>query len=361
MNFKFDVISIERVIVHRMLPRTHDKQPAAPGFSEALMMLDVQGETALETRISTALASKSHGIEMSIVENESGSFFQYAASMIPADDSIFIERSKLMAKQLAKAMAAAPTAPPGMLAIVQGRVGENDLRFLAAIKAESHDGFATKSNSGVGQFGVDYIRDIFLTQSQRFFKIGVLVELSASPPDPEGFFAPAKYRAFLFDHLMTSLTTKPAAAYFYRVFLGMATQENAKQLTAKFYDQTRNFINTASLDQEVKRDLLDALRVELKSQNATLSTAGFAEQYFPPEIQKQYADFMKKGGFPENTVEKDVEFVKSKLRRPRKVTFINGVQVTGPADTFSDTVEFYPDANGEETTVIIHSGIKVQE
>lgn len=355
-QFKFEGVMIERVIVHRVHPKSPTKELTKPTTSSQLVKLPQAALDTLQQRIQHALGHKSHGIEMSIANTSAGSFFQVAAGMIHSAEQDFIKASQDLALSLSEAQLNT-NAPGGMLAVVGGRVGEGDLPFLAAIKAEPQDGF--RANEHDGQVDVEYISDILLTEAQRLYKIGFLVEVASKLAGPEGYLA-GGFRAFLFDQYMTATETKSAAAYFYNGFLGMSIQASAKKLTQDFFEFTRSFIDTAPLSAEDKLDLHEALRVELKSTDATISVASFATKHMPEEIRAEYSGFMVTKGFPENAISKDTGYIQAKLKRRRKYVFTNGVWVSTPPGESKDLIEIDASNDGE-TIVKIKGGLERQQ
>lgn len=345
-QFKFEGVIIERVIVHRIFPRSAQKELVKPTTSSLLVTLPQAALDTLQQRIQHALGNKSHGIEMSIANSEAGSFFQVAAAMSHSSEDSFIEASKELA--LALSLAQQQTnAPGGMLAVIAGRVGENALPFLTVIKAEPQDGF--RANEHDGQVDVEYISNILLTDSQRLFKIGFLVEVISKPAGPDGHSA-GNFRAFLFDHLMTATETRSAAAYFYSNFLSMSIQASSKKLTQDFFEFTRTFIDTAPVTPDEKLDLHEALRAELRSKDATISVTSFATKHMPAALVIEYSGFMTTKGFPENAVNKDLGYIHAKLKRRRKYVFTNGVWVSTPPGEAADLIEI--DASNDGETVI---------
>lgn len=346
-QFRFEGLMIQRIIFHRIHTKSADKAVLDPKTSNELVKLPQPAIDALQLRITKALGNKSHGIEMSIHDVAAGSFFQTAASMLHADDTSFIKASKELAVGLHKAQLTT-NSPGGMLAIIAGRVGDDALPFLAAIKAETQDGF--KADEKDDQVNVEYITDLLLTDTQRFYKIGLLTENISKPAGADGYQAD-NYRSFLFDHLMTATETRPAAAFFYRVFLGMDIQASSKKLTEDFFEYTRTFIKTSPLEDNEKLDLHEALRTELRSQDATIGVGSFGAKHLPAELRKGYDDFMAAKGFPANAVSKDTDYIQAKLRKRRTLFFTNGVRISTPPEKTDDFLLIEP-ANDAGITVV---------
>lgn len=346
-QFSFEGLMIERIIVHRVYDKAADKSRRDPKLSAKMIRLSQEAIDALQLRLQKALGSKSHGIEMSIHETTANSFFQVAAGMMGGSEAEFVEASKVLALDLHKAQLNT-SSPGGMLAIIGGRLGAGAKPFLGVIKAEPQDGF--KANESDDQVDMEYIAELLLTGTQRLYKIGLLTEVSSAPP-VAGQYSGSNFRAFLFDHLMTATETRAAAAFFYRVFLGMDIQASAKKLTQDFFELTRSFIDTSRLESEKKFELHEALRSEMRSQEATLSVATFAVRHLPDNARQEYEGFMQTRGFPQNSVSKDNDYIRSKLRRRRRFVFSNGIFISTPPERTEEYMKI--EDSGEEGVSLI--------
>jgi hypothetical protein len=343
-SFSFKGMSIKRIAAHTIHAREKDKEETEVSFSDDVIPLNQDQRDLVQLRITGALGSASHGVEMGVADTTVPSFMQGAAAMIGSSEPDFFEMSKTMAKKLAKAQTS-PKWPGGVLIMVEGAVGDGGKPFIAAIKAETDKGFNLVNRGG--KITLELIKNMLLSQTQRLFKIGILIELSAAEPSKEGLYEQTNYRAFLFDHLLTATETKSAAAYFYGAFLGFSILSSARKQTEIFYLESKNFINTAKMSDEDRLGLREALRSELKSNTASINATEFAENHLAEELQQPYIDHLTAKGFPEQSVVKDVEYIKSKLRRPRSLTFSSGVIVRVPSDvTFSDLITVDPTIDG---------------
>jgi len=323
-------LCIDDLIIHRVYVRDADKIVKDPSLSDHVEVLPKEGLDAIQQRLTSALGHRSHGIEMSIEKIEADNFFQSAAHAICGDQASFIAASRTMAQKLTQAQAST-NGSAGMLIVLRGRAGAQPRRFLAVIKAEVHDGFG--AGDPAQAVAIQYLSSLTLTPTQRLFKVGLLLELQAGPQELVGAYKASGYRAFLFDHLITATETRSAAAYFYNAFLGMGIQKSSKKLTQDFYDHTISFIQTASLTDDAKQSLREALRVDLRSSSTILSVGDFADAHIEDvAVRKSYCDQLAAKGFPKNAVAKDVAYVKARLRRPRNLAFSTGVKVSIPAD-----------------------------
>lgn len=338
---------VERLVVHRVHARLPNKTILPANYGASLISLPATGHDALQKRIVSALGSRSHGVEMSIEGAEEDDFFQLAAHAVHQSDSEFIDTSRAIADRLTRAQGTT-NAPAGMLAVISGRIGSNPKRFVAVIKADIQDGFGTGDDAE--SVSLMYLQNLMLTPTQKFYKVGLLLELSAGLQQAPGEYDPSIYRAFLFDHLITATETRQAAAYFYQHFLGMDIQKSSKKLTKDFFEHTKAFVASSSLSDEEKLDLKEALRVELKSANAIISATEFANHYISESLRSAYIAFLDAKGFPKNAVIKDTQYVKAQLRRPRKLLFTQGIKLLIPAEVPEGVLSI--DTSEPEATVV---------
>lgn len=358
INFSFEGLTIQRIIAHRIFPRANDKSMTAAKLSQQLLTFDQDALDVLQMRITEALAAKSHGIEMSINSTLADSFLNLSASTMHSDEAKFIEVSKRLANKLTEAQYSSG-APGGILTVISGLVGEDQLPFLCVIKAETQSGFRATENAV--QITMELISELLLTPTQKFYKVGFVIEKSHSKPDDSGNFNPDFFRAFLFDHLMSSTDTKKAAAYFYNKFLGMNISKSSKKLTQDFYENTISFINTSEVSEEEKLNLHEALRSELRSNKATINITTFANDNIPEKVRSQYTSMMAAKQLPTISFNKDVEFISSKLKRRNKLVFTNDIWISVPPDELKTLIEILPNTEKDSTILKIKGRFSRQE
>lgn len=323
-NFSFVGIMIERMIAHRIFPKDSNRKRVPPSLSTSEITLNTEIKNTLSTRLTHALSHRSHGMQMTIANSNADSFFDIGSSMLHDDLPDFIEKSTKLAEQLTDAQFNI-NVPGGVLLVIQGRVGTQANRFLCVIKAEPQDGFQTKDING--SIGIEYLKELLLTANQKFYKVGFLVENTATNER-----SPSNFTAFLYDHLMTQTESRPAAGYFYHTFLGMDMAESAKKQTRDFYNLTKQYIDTSDLSDDEKLDAHEALRTTLKSNAATLQVSDFATDHLPDGKKDEYEAFMSNNGFPTHAVNKDVELIKGLLRKRRVYHFSNDVKISTPTN-----------------------------
>lgn len=358
IDFSFEGLTIQRIIAHRIFPRANDKTMTPAKHSQQLLAFDQDALDALQMRITEALAAKSHGIEMSINSGVADSFLNLSASTMHNTDAEFIKVSKRLANKLTEAQVGSG-APGGILTVISGKVGADQVPFLCVIKAETQSGFRTTENAI--QLSMEYISELLLTPTQKFYKVGFIIELAQLPPDNDGNYNAQSYRAFLFDHLMSSTDTKKAAAYFYSKFLGMDISQSSKKLTQDFYEQTSNFINNSKLDEDNKLEVHESLRAELRSNKATINVHTFSNENLPLEFREDYIKLMREKKLPVISFNKDNEFITNKLKRRSKLVFSNDIWISVPPDELKSLVEILPNDEKDSTILKIKGRLTRQE
>lgn len=342
---------IDDIISHRIYARDSSKVVKPPSLKSALMHLHTDGVDALQQRLTKAFGNKSHGIELSIEKSDADSFLQHAANGIACTSkNDFIQTSKILASKLSEAQAST-SGLSGVVFVIRGRMGLTPRRFISVIKAEMHDGFGAAGDGEEAE--ITYLKNLALTPSQRLYKVGLLLEDKPVLPGSLGGYDQNHYRGFLFDHLITATETRSAAAYFYQSFLGMGIQKSSKKLTQDFYEHAQNFIKSSAMSEEERWELREALRVELRSTSAIINVADFADGNIQDEdLRDSFVDFMDARGFPKNSVPKDLDYVKAKLRRPRKMKFTSGVKIEIPAEADKGVVEVIGRTDDQATIVV---------
>lgn len=357
-EFDFSDMQIQRMVAHTVCARGKGNVKTPPDYSNELVQLDQESLDLLQLRIIAALGNRSHGVRMSIARATAGSFMQNAATIMGDEGDDFLSISKQFADDLTEAQTN-PRWPGGVLIVLSGRIGMPSKRFVAVIKAETDKGFNVVEEGGKIQLRL--IKKMLLSETQRLYKVGVLVELANVKSDANGFKNADNYSAFLFDHLLTSSETGKAAAYFYDTFLGMSIATSSRHQTKLFFEESKSFINRAKLSEEDRYTLREGLRTELKNHIPTLNLEEFAERTFPEDLREGYIAYLTEKGFPSQSIVKDAEYIKHQLKRPRNVAFTSGVLIRVPADqNFRELVDIKESVEGY-TQVRIKGAVQTEE
>jgi hypothetical protein len=347
-------LSISRAVLFDILPDKQDRTPSDPIGGTALSSLPNSAKLMVASRIAGALGKNANGLEVSIIDTSPSSFFQTACKAIDSSNENFLILTREIAVMLAAAQSNKHLAQSKLM-LIQATVTAGQLPCLIAVKAELQDGLADRPAPVEGQMHLQHLKDIFMTDSQRLFKIGYLQRTAANATINQGQYDPNDHIMHLFDHLMSSTETRNAAFYFYNSFLGCNTASSARARTRDFFENTMAFIKASGLPEDGKLDLIEALRTELRSTANVINIVDFASEHMTPKVKQAYEGFMiEQKGFPNHAVEKDTFYVNAKLRRRRKITFSNDIWLSTPPELMSSisTVE-----NDDGSTTVTVPGL----
>jgi len=360
----FENLSINRVIVHEIYKRTDGRDVVPPTYGTGLVAFDQEALEAFCDRINSAMGSAARSIELDIIEADASSSITIAKTLIEADDTQFIDISKIFANKLTNAQKRRDL-PGGVLAIFSGTAGYPMKRIIGMIKAETHNGFTRKVGES-GAISLQFLKDLLLTPQTKLYKIGIFWEEDADTTES----LPNGWRAFVYDDQISTSNKLTAAQYFYEGFLGCRFPETSARRTREFHDYTKEFIQKLDWPEDKKTDLHNALVTYLKvDQSSTVQVSAFAQTYLPAvEIRDDYTHYMTERNFPQNAVAKDLSEVSSALKY-RKVTFTGDIKIIAPAEKFQklihmEGIEGEPDEHGQIpqwTRVVIRDRIRQQE
>lgn len=319
------VLTINRLVIHHINPRSSDKSYIPPTYGTQLVALPKSGLDMFTKRIAQALGHHSHGIQAQFDNTGPGSFFVDAVDLMDGNDELYFHTSKRVADTLAKAQQSKSLAASKLL-VISGRTSKLQQPFCAVVKAELQDALAEKIEKG--KTVVDYLTEIFFAESQKLYKIGFVQKTNAMGDKQN----PEHFAIHLFDHLMTGTETRGAAFYFYKEFLGADVSASDRHLTRQFFEKTNEFLKSQKISPSKRIDLGEALRAELRSNNQTISVKSFGAAHFEPDLQTKYVDFMGKANFPKVAITKDTDYIKNRLKRRQKIVFTSGVMITTPSD-----------------------------
>lgn len=347
-------LAISRAVLFDILPDQHDKTVSAPTGGLTLSTLPNSIKAMVATRLTSALGKNANGLEVAISDSGPTSFFQVACTAIDSDDAIFLTHARVIARMLASAQNNKHLAHSKLM-LIQGTVTAGQLPCLIVVKAELQEGLADRPASGTGATTLQHLKDIFMTESQRLFKIGYLQRRVPVVTINQSQYDPAEHLVHLFDHLMSATETRHAAFYFYNGFMGCNTANSARARTRDFHENTMAFIKASGLSEDGKLDLIEALRTELRSTSNVVNVVAFASAHMTPLVKKAYEGFMiEQKGFPSHAVEKDTSYVSTKLKRRRKITFSSDIWLSTPPELMASVVTF---SNEDGSTTLTVPGL----
>lgn len=341
----FPDIVIERAIVHRINRKEELTEHATLTPSENVIQFSGDIKEMILKRISTALRNDYRTFALNLEDTSENSFFGLCQELTSVTNDEFLRRSITLGERLAQQQKSS-SIPGGFFVLLQAHYGEDAKPMSIAIKAEPHEALRHITDD-TGRSRIELLKSVFLSPSQKLFKIGILFEHEEVTGDEINDI----YGCLVYD-AQFRVENSPAE-YFYKEFLGLTTIENAKIQSKRFFEKTEEFAESFGSDHFDLNGIRDALRGELMNPDTpTISPVEFANSHIPEEdtrneYLRQVADFMPEA-FP-----KDISLINQQLRT-RKIEFENRIKIVGPEDEFNRTVEIV-EQSAEQTVLRIRA------
>ena len=349
---EIDLMTITRTVVHTIPARGQDKEYVPPSGGESVLQLSSEVNDAVVTRITKALGKNARGVQTDIVDVGTDSIFQCACLMMDCDENQFVTQAQIAAEKLARVQHS-KAFKPAKLICIRGTITKNFRPFIAFVKAELQQ--ALSESQIQGQPTLEVLKNLFLTESNKLYKIGFISRNVPGDGKKNGVYQADQHSSYVYDHLMNELETRSAAFYFYNEFLGTDATATDRRLTRNFFEKTLEFIKSQNYPSSKRIALGEALRTELRSNDGQLSVNDFSASHIREVKERQaYITFMTKSGFPSHAITKDIEFVRTRLKKRQKVIFTTDVVITTPPGAANDLLKFKDLKNG--TTIVTIKG-----
>lgn len=326
------MVEYNNLIVHRMIMHTINAKLDNQDHGTAVHdheLIDLNDDVigVIKKRLVNAAGRDSKAFELEFEHTSQGSLFSVCDNLNAKTDDQFIQASQDIADLLAECQTKS-NIPGGYLLVLDCEDEDDGNEVYIFIKAEPHEALQIVE----GQSRISFVNKIFLSPSQKLYKIGTVYgKLNPASDEPND-----RYGCFLFDDQFR-LASHPAE-YFYKDFLGFSVGNNHKIQSQRFYHKTEQFIRENIADVEEKSELLRALRIEFTAnQNPTISPQQFAQTYFDsPGLRGEYLDEIAHE-LP-TAIVKDDTLLKGKLNR-RKIDFPHNINIIGPEEAFDEHVQ----------------------
>ncbi len=347
----FSNLQIHRITESLLAKRQDGGQGYYRLCADAPSMLNRELLRTVTQRLTEYLRSNSHCVEMDIENDGEGSTFQMCAKMIACNDIEFIRLNRELVQRL-ESVQTSGKIPDGYVLVLSGTTGDEDKRFICVMKSELHEGFSTSAQLSDGSALVEqmqHIKQMFLTPTQKLYKIGIFVE-ETRPDGPEGELRfTDDFRAIIYDHHITRTSTDGMAQYFYKSFMGCTVAKISRKLTGDFYNLTQSHILNLSISDREKVEISTLLYSYLQDPvRSRINVADFAA-YLPENFRGQYVNEMGEKEFPDIDIVIDRNVVAGKLSK-RFLNFNSKVVITAPSTGFEDLLEVI--SNDEGYTLI---------
>jgi hypothetical protein len=190
-------LTIQRITVFDIPEDQPNKAPGIPTGGVSLVQLNQTARDMLKKRLVKALGKTSNGLEVSVNDADVDSFFQMGAASLSGTDASFLSSATVFSKKLAKAQNN-KSLKASKLVVIGGVVTAHARPFIAVVKAELQD--ALTETGAQNATKIMHLENIFMTESQRLYKIGFLQRTVANATHPQGVYDTHQHSVHLFDH-----------------------------------------------------------------------------------------------------------------------------------------------------------------
>lgn len=325
----YGTINVRRVIMHTIHPKPANIQntTAYTTLYDQLFEVEENVQAIIRARLNEAAGKVGKSFKLTIEDVTANSFFAKCDLLRLKNDEEFIQASKEIAEHLAGAQTKT-NYPGGFLLIIEATLAATNNTVYIVIKAEPHDALVLR------QTKIERLSDIFLSPTQKFYKIGVIAERQTEGSENQ------RYDAYLFDDQFGS--SGLPAEYFFKDFLGFSIDSNAELQSSRFYKLTESFTRAdETMTSEQKTAVFDGLRTEFDSNlNPVLDPILFARQYFPTEEIR--ANFEQAVRELPGRITKSKTLIKAKINN-KKLDFPDKIKISGPGNQFDANVKIVND------------------
>lgn len=336
----------EKIIVHTVFKKRKDQQHSHCQFEPEALTVEGRIVELLKERINNAVGIESKSFKLKIIDFGDESFFKQAHDIIH-NDGDFVAISQRIAQKLAVSQTSSNISG-GYIFIVKGTSSNNE-NFVIALKAEVHNALSLKHVNG--RVDIQYIEDIFLSPSTKFYKLGIIYEET----NEQETFPNNVYSSLLFDNQFNP-TLNPAE-FFTKDFLGFDLNSNDKIQTRRFYDQVNSFICEQITDPIIRMELTSLVKNIMKYDVSNIiDPESFRDKFFGDNDDlKQRFSTQILINYPRQIV-KNTSLLDFSLKT-KKVFFPNKIKVEGPEETFDRNVRVFPHINEEIMKAILSDGL----
>ncbi len=353
IQFKPQHISINRIIVHKILQQEVTQEYSEVELEKNVIKINEKGKDILIARVIDALGKESKSFELNVESDSEGSFFSLAKRLEKLNEEQFILNSQEIAKLLGYSQDRVGL-PGGYLLIIDAFDAYNNSPLVLVIKAEGHA--VLQHETGTSSLNV--LENVFLSPAQKLFKIGVLgfnsYNTSKEPEKNDCY-------ALLFDAQFRD--GKPAE-YFYKSFLGFSVDQNSKINTYMFYEETVSFINAQMSDPSDRANFLSFLKAYLSPLKADklidrvafIKSTNLSDTLISAYINKTNESFPR-------SFFMDTSLINNSLSK-RRMCFSNDINIVGPEENFEERVKLISkredfdkiDIDNPEITILVIEG-----
>lgn len=325
-------LHIAELIVHDVPQRLVSTSGVAPTCSDVASPLDTDLRTYFTGRLAETINRNA-----SAVEHDPTTSSRVPEELVGllARPSDFVVRSQALAQHLFNAQKG--PSPGGLLII--GLAKWHDTRAVIVMKLEREEALSLNQKRVAGglTFDMTHLRNLMLSNRTRVFK-AALFEMARSVADLRGHVS---------DTQGGYGREADVAHFFLSTFLGCRLTEAPSVTTRRFLDVLEEVVNTRVDDPALKARYRIAAIAALQDKSKTLSPRAFAATNLEQSAEHAFHDVAKARGLPLTSFQKDLDLVRTRVDR-MALQFANGIQVTGSAESFEESVKVARAPDGQD-------------
>lgn len=157
----FTNTTFSRIIFHQIFQKKSSEEYSNLEYQNSLIGIDSDVEEIIKNRLTDACGKRSRAFKLHIENISPGRFFPLANDLRNVNDEEFVEKSKDIALELAKAQRRTRI-PGGYLILIDAIDSEGD-GIVIVIKAEPHEAVKSTYDSASQSPIIELIKDIFLS------------------------------------------------------------------------------------------------------------------------------------------------------------------------------------------------------
>ncbi|GIE52654.1 hypothetical protein Ani05nite_61880 [Amorphoplanes nipponensis] len=193
------------------------------------------------------------------------------------------------------------------------------------VKFEQERGMRANPTTENGQnvFDMEYLRDLFLTNRSRVFKVGLFAQSGVVDNVLSGWAVDKQNAA------------GRVATFFLEDYLGCSHLEDPEEITKRFYEKSFEWINDRVENSGSRAKYAIAVMAEVQNNSGDISVDRFAELNMDSDGDADdYANYLNSHSIP-RTFSKDSSLIQNRLEK-MQVKFVNGAVVYFPISALDD-------------------------
>lgn len=319
----FGTLRVEEVILHRVPEGVRKADEPDPiDYSEAPIELTDQDKGFIQLRLRETLAGRARPV---VEDDGIASASPDMIRNLVGGTGDLVGGSAALARGLHALQK--HVSPLGLVMVMIGELDRE--RCIVIAKMEHEQGMRvqpTSTKDGKRTYKAEYLRDLILGEGTKVFKVGVF-KVSG-----------AQESSSLAGEVVDAQVGGGGVADYFVEFLGCMFTRRPDVMTEDFFKQTQRFIGRAAKgDPEKTAEYEIALLSEMQSGAKRLVPETFAQLHLRTEDRDPYLSQMTAIGLPTKGFQKDVQLVKSSIRR-LKVQTSRGATVLVPPAMYEDGV-----------------------